>query len=174
MRTRIASFIAICMGISLCTTAQPITNLIEYTVIIKQDGTGDHDWFKENMEASGRMPWLGQLIKDVENGKLAAYDPIDAKLEQPLTKAEIAGILYFTDTVYIESPNPPYDLEMVVITEDPDISLIDRIKFREKWVWHKKKGLIKEVIAFAPMIASLDRTTGEVRGWMPLFWIRMH
>lgn len=161
-----------CLQLALEAVAQPLTNLIEYTVEIKNEGVSEEEWYRENIDPSARRPWLEQLLADAENGTISVYAPMDTEFETPLTTEAVKAILYKVDTIFIESQEPPYELKQEVITTELDIALIDRIKFRERWSWHKKKGLQKVVIAFAPMMASLDSSTGEVRGWMPLFWMK--
>lgn len=166
-------FLLIALGFGVDTSAQTITEYIEYTVTIKNDDAGEEEWYKENIAPSGRRPWLKQTLEDAESGKLTVHGPLDRDFERPpLTTEEVKRQLYRTDTIYIENPDPPYDIQQTIVTEEPDIALIEMIRFREKWVWHKKKGLIKEVVAFAPMMASLDPSTGQLRGWMPLFWVK--
>jgi len=168
-------FIILTIGISInaiqLVTGQPITERIEYTVTIKQDEPSESAWYRDNIDPSGRRAWLEKVMADVRSGKLKAYDAMADRLEKPLSTSQVSGILAQTDTVYVESPDPPYEIQQVVVVNELDVSDITRVKFREKWTWHPKKGLVKEVVAFAPMKTFKNPSTGEVRGWGPLFWV---
>lgn len=162
----------IALFLSAHSIAQPITDRIEYVVTIRQDEPSESEWYRDNINPSGRRSWLERVIGDVRSGKLKAYHANAEKYDTPLSTSEVSGILAKTDTVYVESPEPPYDIEQVVVINEVDVADITRVKFREKWTWDKKKGLIKEVVAFAPMKTFRDPMTGEVRGWGPLFWVK--
>ncbi len=150
--------------------AQTITERIEYTVTIRSQEASDADWFTNNIEAGGRMPWLKSLLKDVRAGKIKAFDPLSEDFSKPLTLTEIDRIIVSTDTVSTLSPDPPYDPIETVTKRELDPSEIDRVKFRERWSYDAKKGLKKEVVAFAPMQRAY--INGEYIGDRILFWVK--
>jgi hypothetical protein len=47
-------------------------------------------------------------------------------------------------------------------------------KFKEQWSYNTSTGMIdKKVIAVAPKKAVLSPTSGEVRGYRSLFWVKL-
>ncbi len=166
-----APLIIIVMLISLSCFAQvPFVKIIEYKVQIKDLEASDFEWYRNNIEASARIPWLQALIDNVLKGKIKAYDPSNFDSKVPYTVEEITSILYPQDTVVL------YDVitgteEEQVVESDFDFSAVSHIKFREQWTWEDKKGLTKTVVAIAPCLDKYN-WEGLLMGHMPLFWIK--
>lgn len=110
------------------------------------------------------------LIQDVLAGKLRAYDAFD--MERQLTIEEINEELFSVDTLYIENPET-YEHEPIAVENDFTKGIV-AFKFKEKWQYDPSSGLIeKRVIAVAPKRAVLSPTSGEVRGYRSLFWVKL-
>jgi gliding motility associated protien GldN len=89
-----------------------------------------------------------------------------------LTKAEIERKLSFIDTQYIESPEPPYDLQMTVIEEEFDPANVKEFRLKEDWFFDRQKSILDvRIIGIQPVADNIDRTTGVVRGKEPMFWV---
>lgn len=116
---------------------------------------------------------LTQVIIDaVREGSLTAYDELDDEFTRTLTKAEIERKLSFIDTQYLESPEPPYDLQMTVIQEDFSPASVKEIRLKEDWFFDRQKSILDvRIIGIQPVADNIDRVTGEVRGTTPMFWI---
>ena len=111
-----------------------------------------------------------QLIQDVLDGKRVAYDAFD--IDKELTLEEVRAELYSTDTLFIENPET-YEHEPVAVDNDFTKGIV-AFKFKEKWKYNPSTGMIdKTVIAVAPKKAVLSPTSGEVRGFTSLFWIKL-
>jgi len=141
---------AVSMAVTIEGYAQTITQRIEYNVSIRSDDATDNNWYTDHIEASGRITWLESVMKDVRSGKVKAYDAFSEDFTKPLTLAEVEAILVKTDTMYMESPDPPYDLKAMVNRDETTTDEIDLFKFREQWVYDNKKGLIKQVMPLCP------------------------
>mgnify|MGYP000014686473 CR=1 FL=1 len=112
------------------------------------------------------------IIEAVREGSLTAYDPLDDEFTMTLTKAEIERKLSFIDTQYIESPDPPYDLQMTVIEEDFDPATVKEFRLKEDWFFDRQKSILDvRIIGIQPVADNIYRTTGEIRGKEPMFWV---
>jgi gliding motility associated protien GldN len=112
------------------------------------------------------------IIEAVREGSLTAYDPLDDEFTMTLTKAEIERKLSFIDTQYIESPDPPYDLQMTVIEEEFDPATVKEFRLKEDWFFDRQKSILDvRIIGIQPVADNIDRTTGESRGPEPMFWL---
>lgn len=110
-----------------------------------------------------------EIIQDVLNGKLKAYQPFNPEVEMTLN--EVKAELFSYDTVYVED-TLTYDLIMTVIENDYSKN-VESIKFKERWKYESGTGVIDKVpVAVAPRKAVLSPTTGELRGYTPLFWVK--
>ena len=111
-----------------------------------------------------------QLIQEVLEGKRKAYDAFDPKKE--LTLEEVKAELFSVDTLYIENPET-YEHEPIAVENDFSKGVV-AFKFKEKWQYNESTGMIdKRVIAVAPKKAVLSPTSGEVRGFTSLFWVKL-
>ena len=89
-----------------------------------------------------------------------------------LTKAEIERKLSFIDTQYIESPEPPYDLQMTVIEEEFNPANVKEFRLKEDWFFDRQKSILDvRIIGIQPVADNVDRQTGEIRGTEPMFWV---
>ena len=112
------------------------------------------------------------IVEAVQEGSLTAYDPLDDEFTITLTKAEIERKLSYVDTQYIESPDPPYDLVMTVIPEEFDPSTVKEFRVKEDWFFDRQRSVLDvRIIGIQPVAEKIDKTTGEVRGTEPMFWV---
>ncbi|MFT4524234.1 MAG: hypothetical protein ACI85F_000375 [Bacteroidia bacterium] len=111
-----------------------------------------------------------QIIQDVLDGKLKAYDAFEPDVE--LSMVQINAELFSIDTLFIENPET-YEHEPVAIENDFTKGVV-AFKFKEQWNYDAATGMIdKKVIAVAPKKAVLSPTSGEVRGFRSLFWVKL-
>lgn len=112
------------------------------------------------------------IIEAVREGSLTAYEALDDEFTRTLTKAEIERKLSFIDTQYLESPEPPYDLQMTVFEEPFQASSVKEFRLKEDWFFDRQKSVMDvRIIGIQPVADNVDRTTGEVRGTEPMFWV---
>jgi len=112
------------------------------------------------------------IIEAVREGSLTAYDPLDDEFTMTLTKAEIERKLNFIDTLYMESPDPPYDLQMQVVEEPFQASSVKEFRLKEDWFFDRQKSILDvRIIGIQPVADNVDRSTGEIRGTEPMFWV---
>ncbi len=116
------------------------------------------------------------LIEAVQEGNVAAYDPLSPPWEEEyfyrLNKAEIDRKFSFVDTMYIESPEPPYDLKMVVTQGSDETERMVSLRAYETWHIDDSLRLRKEVSAYTIVSENIDHVTGQVRGWEPIITLK--
>ncbi|MCB9185115.1 MAG: gliding motility protein GldN [Flavobacteriales bacterium] len=112
------------------------------------------------------------ILEAVKEGSLTAYDPLDDEFTMTLTKAEIERKLNFIDTLYIEDPEPPYEMKMQVVDEPFNPANVKEFRLKEDWFFDRQKSVLEvRIIGIQPVADNIDRTTGEVRGKEPMFWV---
>jgi len=112
------------------------------------------------------------IVEAVREGSLTAYDALDDEFTITLTKAEIERKLSYVDTQYIESPDPPYNLEMTLIPEEFDPATVKEFRVKEDWFFDRQRSVLDvRIIGIQPVAENKDKTTGEVRGTEPMFWV---
>jgi hypothetical protein len=144
-----------------------VTDRIQYDVTIKNK-EADADWWVQNIEGRKRESLLTDIFEGVQGGKIKIYDYFSDK---ELSKAEIAAIFRKTDTISVESPNPPYQLVDTVMVHELKSADITRLRFLEEWSMDKKTLQIKKKVkGICPLLENYSET-GELRGYQPLFWV---
>lgn len=116
---------------------------------------------------------LTQVIMEaVKEGSLTAYSASDDEFTLTLTKAEIDKIGAKVDTMYVENPDPPYDLQMKVVVNEFDPGSVKEYRIKEDWFFDKQRSVQDvRIIGICPVADNIDPVTGEVRGSTPLFWV---
>ena len=116
---------------------------------------------------------LTQVIMEaVKEGSLTAYSASDDEFTLTLTKAEIDKIGAKTDTMYVENPDPPYDLQMKIVVNEFDPGTVKEYRIKEDWFFDRQRSVLDvRIIGICPVADNIDPVTGEIRGSTPLFWI---
>ncbi len=144
-----------------------VTNRIQYDVPIHNTEPG-MDWWMQNLEGSNREKLVKDIIRQVTNGDVQAYDFLNNK---PLTAEEVKNRMRRVDSISVERSTPPYDLVDTVLVTEIRLSDISRIRFLEEWRMNEKTlAFSKKVAGICPMVER-HTETGELRGYMPLFWV---
>jgi len=132
----------------------------------------NHPLFYPTEAIKNRRSLTQVIIEAVREGSLTAYDPLDDEFTMTLTKAEIERKLSYIDTLYIEDPEPPYDLKMQVVEEDFDPSTVKEMRLKEDWFFDRQKSILDvRIVGIQPVQDNIDRSTGEIRGKEPMFWV---
>lgn len=113
-------------------------------------------------------PISQQLISDVLEGKLKAYDPVSQEL---ITAEQVKSILVFTDTIWFEEPE----------TGDKSIDVLERdystefygLTFKEQWSYDEAGSIVeKKIVGLAPRIPVYSSRGGDLRGYTSAFWVK--
>jgi hypothetical protein len=144
-----------------------VTKRIQYDVPIKSIDP-DNDWWVQNIEGQDREKLLKTIMQSVLDGKVKAYDFFTNDL---LTPEQLNRIMKRADTITLERPDPPHSLYDTVLVHELNIRDITRLRFLEEWKMDEKSlHFTKEVAGICPLIARYG-DEGELRGYMPLFWV---
>jgi hypothetical protein len=145
---------------------QLVTDRIQYDVDIKSPDP-EFDWWVQNIEGSSREAFIRQIIDAAYSGKLRVYNYFN----EPLTAEEVKMIGNRSDTFTFQREYPPYDFYDTVIRQRLEMKDITRIRFLEEWYMDEKTlEFDKKIVGIAPIIRKYD-PNGELRGYMPLFWV---
>ncbi|MHC1706226.1 MAG: hypothetical protein AB9842_01760 [Bacteroidales bacterium] len=143
-----------------------ITERIQYDVTIKSPDP-DYDWWVQNLEGPTRESFVKDILNSAYSGKLKAYDIF----HKPLTVNDVKAIGNRSDTITGTSPYPPYNDTVMVIKQELDLQHITRVRFLEEWRMDETSlQFEKKILGISPIIESYDEQ-GNLRGYMPLFWV---
>ena len=149
----------------------PLTDMFMSQLFLKGDKSvtyidGSYEQIKSDV--------FEALIEKGREGSIRLEDPLLMPLDHDrmwLTKAEIERKIFWVDTQYVESPNPPHKIVMRVIKDTLDFNQFISIRPYEKWTLDDSLKLSREVLAYIPVCTNIDRTTGAVRGLEPYFYV---
>lgn len=111
------------------------------------------------------------IVEAVKEGSLTAYDAVDDEFTQTLTKAEIEKKLMRIDTLYLEDPNPPYEMKMTIVPNEFDPATVKEYRVKEDWFFDKQRSVLDvRIIGLCPVQEKFDQN-GEFRGTEPMFWV---
>ncbi|MBP6977685.1 MAG: hypothetical protein PHD61_00510 [Bacteroidales bacterium] len=143
-----------------------VTDRIQYDVDIKTPDP-DYDWWVQNIEGSKREVFIRKVMDAAYQGKVRTY----SYFNEPLSPQQVREIGFRSDTLTFQRAEPPYNFYDTIVEERIHLQDITRFRFLEEWYMDPKTLVIsKRVIGVAPIIRNYDQN-GELRGYMPLFWI---
>lgn len=132
----------------------------------------NHQFYYPIEELKDRRSLVQVLIQAVDEGSLAAYEPLDDDFTAILTQAQISDKLTYIDTFWIPGDQPPYDPEPRIVEEPFDYARVKEIRLKEEWYFDKQQSVMGvRIIGIQPVMDNIDRATGEVRGKEPMFWV---
>jgi hypothetical protein len=144
-----------------------VTKRIQYDVLIHNSDT-EMDWWVQNIEGSNREKLVRDIMAQVTNAEVKAYDFLTCK---PFTASEIKSMMKRIDTISVERSTPPYDLVDTVLVTEIRLSDITKLRFLEEWSMNEKTlAFTKKITGICPLAERLT-DSGELRGYKPLFWV---
>lgn len=144
-----------------------VTKRIQYDVTIHNTDP-DMDWWVQNLEGSNREKLIKDIMQQVTEGKVKAYDYLSCK---QYSIEEVKKIMKRVDTISVERSTPPYDLVDTVLVTEIRLSDISRLRFLEEWRMNEKTlEFSKKVGGICPMIER-HSDSGDLRGYKALFWV---
>ena len=144
-----------------------VTKRIQYDVSIHNTDP-DMDWWVQNIEGSNREKLVQNIMKQVTDGDVKAYDFQSCK---PFSTKDIKGMMKRVDSISVERSTPPYDLVDTVMVTEIRLSDITKLRFLEEWMMNDKTlAISKKVMGICPLVERRTNT-GELLGYKPLFWV---
>ena len=132
----------------------------------------NHKFYFPTEEIKDRRSLVQVLIQSVDEGSLAAFDPLDDEFTTILTQTQITQKLTYIDTFWAPSDQPPYDPVSTYVEEPFDYSRVKEIRIKEEWYFDKQQSVMGvRIIGIQPVMDNIDRATGDLRGKEPMFWV---
>jgi hypothetical protein len=149
--------------------AQSIADLIRYDVLLRHINVSDPKYLY--LSTKGREALLANMLTAVKEGRTKAYSAEDPSKQ--LTAAQVNDIFHGADTMYVESPDPPYDMHMTVVKGELNPELIQWVRFYESWTTDAKTGrLVKKIFGLSPVRQVPNPATGKFDGTEALYIIK--
>jgi len=144
---------------------------VRYRQPVKSSDT--QQWYRENLEASVREKLFTPLMRKAWDGTLQVYVSPDA--QQAMSLEELKKRLCRMDTMYFESPEPPYALEEYVFEtcNDRFSDQIVAMDFVQDVYLNKYMALSYHVKWYSLVAKVGKQGEGEAAGSTEvLFWVR--
>jgi gliding motility associated protien GldN len=135
----------------------------------------NHPFYYPTDETVTNRKCLFNVIKYglMTTGELTAYaNPVfDDEFKVEMTPSEVKMSLSYTDTVYTPDLETG-ELIKKIIPMEIDAEKVKRYWIKEDWFFDKQRSVLDvRIIGIAPMREKIDKSTGEFRGFEPLFWV---
>lgn len=119
-----------------------------------------------------RISLVQLMLNALGEGSLTAYDAMNDEFSTPLSWNSVRNFGSRIDTIYVPSPDPPYDVEMKLVQKEFDPSTVKEFRIKEVWFFDKQRSELNvRIVGICPVAENIDPTTGEVRGLSPMFWV---
>lgn len=125
------------------------------------------------LEATKERISLVQLMLNAMNeGSLTAYDAMNDEFTTPLSYVATKNFGTWTDTIYVEESDPPYNIIAKPVLHEFDPSTVKEFRIKEVWFFDKQRSVMDvRIVGICPVAENIDPSTGEVRGMTPMFWV---
>jgi len=150
-----------------------ITEKIAYDVHIDNSGAfintkyGKSPYYFSNIETSVRK----EIIDGIVNAGLKRNYHVCDYFFDEMTDYSLKRVEHKVDTLLVPISDEPGDVEEVIVEGTLNRSLVNKLKFIEKWKLNVKNLMfVKEIYAINPSLEVLG-DDGSFRGHSPLFWI---
>lgn len=116
---------------------------------------------------------LMQVIYDgVLEGAITAYEATNDEFLIPLTPEQVFANLNDTVEEQLQRLEPPFDWYDTTYVVEFEPSDVRQFRIKEDWFFDKQRSVMDvRILGICPITESIDPTTGESRGTVPLFWI---
>ena len=125
--------------------------------------------------ANMRGKSLFDVIKQgVMNNEIYAFDNpfFDDEFKTKMSAEQIKDMMFTETLIDQEDPDNPGTFKTVKIINELTSSNIKNWWVKEDWFFNKQRGVMDvRIIGLCPLKEKLDPTTGEVLGYIPLFWV---
>ena len=141
------------------------------TIIDLSDPANKHlNHLPENAEGESFTDVILDGAKSVDS--LLILDPIfeDIRITMQEINEKLSGRV---ETSWVTQPDPPYELEEMVTTDEFNNSVI--VLYRLKEVWYTDAdGNVgdKRVVSICPVTQEVD-DAGNIKGYKPIFWMNL-
>ncbi len=133
----------------------------------------NHPYYYPESPHNGLMSLFDVIKGGVLNGCVTAFDnpAMDDEFKMKLSAEQAAGILIDTEFVTVEDPwNPGVWIQDTIINEITSTD-VKAYWIKEDWFFDRQRSVMDvRIIGICPLKEKTDPSTGEVLGYMPLFW----
>ena len=135
----------------------------------KPEGWSDADWNSVTKNVDYKKIF-NTITESVLDGKQRAYNYIS---DSVYTLDEIKSMITRSDTIYVEDPKTGKFKETVTMVslKAEDISVI---RVREKWNFDKEKFKLEKQATAMALFVNSYADDGSVRGYSPLFYVKLN
>jgi len=119
---------------------------------------------------------LFDVIKDaLLTGEITAFDNpvLDDEFKVKMSKVQVEGMFTQWDsTNQVEDPNNPGTFIISPIRIDLNSNSVKAYWVKEDWFFDKQRSVMDvRILGLCPLREKADPSTGEVVGFLPLFWV---
>lgn len=130
-------------------------------------------YYPETANIRGKS--LFDVIKQgIMNNEIYAFDNpfFDDEFKTKMSAEQINNMMFTETLIDQEDPDNPGTFKTVKLVNELTSSNIKNWWVKEDWFFNKQRGVMDvRIIGLCPLKEKLDPISGEVLGYIPLFWV---
>ncbi|HTF02749.1 MAG TPA: gliding motility protein GldN [Bacteroidia bacterium] len=133
----------------------------------------NHPYYYPETAHNGLMSLFDVIKGGVLGGCVTAFDnpAMDDEFKVKMTPEAAAGLLMPEEIIQVEDPYNPGTFINDTIVNEITSTDIKAYWIKEDWFFDRQRSVMDcRIIGICPLKEKLDPSTGEVLGYMPLFW----
>ena len=115
-------------------------------------------------------PLINVLLRGIDSGEIKAYGTLDDKFSTPMSRDDINGQLFSSDTIRVVDFET-YEEKITVTKNDFNPEDVKRFRIKEVWFFDEETSTMKvRILGIAPLKEDYD-DNGNLRFEHPMFWV---
>ena len=134
----------------------------------------NHPYYYPEAPHNGLASLFDIIKGGILNGCITAFDnpAMDDEFKVPMKTEAAAALLQPFEIIQVEDPNNPGTYIVDTIVNEIGSTDIKAFWVKEDWFFDKQRSVMDvRIIGLCPLKEKTDPTTGDVLGYMPLFWV---
>lgn len=134
----------------------------------------NHPYYYPETPHNGLASLFDIIKGGILNECITAFDnpAMDDEFKVPMNKDQAKELLLPFEIIQVEDPNNPGTWIIDTIDNPIESSHIKAYWVKEDWFFDKQRSVMDvRIIGMCPLKEKTDPSTGEVLGYMPLFWV---
>jgi gliding motility associated protien GldN len=134
----------------------------------------NHPYYYPETPHNGMASLFDIIAGGILNRCITAFDnpAMDDEFKVPMTPEQAAALLQPFDIIQVEDPFNPGTFIVDTIVNPIGSTDIKAYWVKEDWFFDRQRSVMDvRIIGLCPLKEKTDPSTGDVIGYMPLFWV---
>src|ERR1044072_2382802 len=134
----------------------------------------NHPLYSPETPLNERKSLFDIIKQGLTDGEIHAFDnPVfDDEFKVKMSKSALDSMFTQIDSMDVEDPNRPGTFIRVGVLTDLESRSIKQYWMKEDWFFDRQRSVMDvRIIGLCPLKEKVDPSTGDIVGYLPLFWV---